>query len=116
MIEDKKPLCTWLHYCTELVRHIPHEFTLRQWGILLYIYLERETHTVRSLAATFGIPKPAVTRSLDALARRGLVKRVRDEKDKRIIFVMRTMAGIAFLNQCHDIMDVDEKQKKELYL
>ena len=52
-----------------------------------------ERQTVRGLSATLNIPKPSVTRALDALVTAGLAKRAADPKDKRSTLVSVTKLG-----------------------
>jgi DNA-binding MarR family transcriptional regulator len=52
-----------------------------------------EFRTVRSLAGQLNLGKPAVSRALDALERRGLARRVPDPADKRSVLVELTDDG-----------------------
>ncbi len=63
------------------------------------VRLQPAPHTVRGLAATLNVGKPAITRALDTLSRLGFVQRRRDPKDGRNVFVERTEKGDAFLEQ-----------------
>ena len=55
-------------------------------------------HTVRALARDLNVPKPAISRALDALSILGFVKRVRDANDKRIVIVQKTAEGAIYLD------------------
>jgi len=70
----------------------------------------RKQHTVRGLAAQIDITKPVITRTIDSLTILGLVKRVRDEKDKRSVFIQRTVKGAVFLT---DFAELIEKSNEE---
>lgn len=78
------------------------DLTARQLGLLLTVYLSPPPHTVRSLADGLDLPKPAVTRALDALGRAGLVRRQRDPRDRRNVILHRTVAGSVFLRDLGD--------------
>ena len=52
---------------------------------------------MRGLAQHLNISKPAITRALDRLGMLGLVRRKRDEDDKRSVLVQETAKGEAFL-------------------
>ncbi|MEI6729937.1 MAG: MarR family transcriptional regulator, partial [Pseudomonadota bacterium] len=67
--------------------------------ILLSIYTSSSAHTIKSLAEDLVISKPAICRAIDALSIIGLVKRKRDTKDKRIIYLQRTVKGSVFLSE-----------------
>lgn len=77
--------------------------TTRQMAVLLHVYLAEPPHTVRGLAATLGISKPAVTRALNRLGELGYIRRKKDEEDRRSILVQRTVAGSVFLREFADI-------------
>ena len=61
------------------------------------MYLDEGPHTVRRLAALFGICKSAVTRALDRLGGLGLARRQVDPRDRCSVLVHRTEFGWAFL-------------------
>jgi DNA-binding MarR family transcriptional regulator len=74
-----------------------HSLTIRQLAVLLTCYLLDEEHTVRQLAATLHVAKPAVSRMLDHLVVEGLIERRADPRDRRSVLFERTCAGQAFL-------------------
>ncbi|QTH19621.1 winged helix-turn-helix transcriptional regulator [Rhizorhabdus wittichii] len=71
------------------------ELTTRQTAILAIVCDWPGDHTVRSLAQRLGVSKPVVTRALNSFGRLGLVKRVGDPDDRRVIFAVPTDAGRA---------------------
>ncbi len=71
------------------------DLTARQTAILAIVCDEPGTHTVRGLALRLGVSKPVVTRALNSFGRLGLVKRVGDPDDRRVIFAVPTDAGRA---------------------
>jgi DNA-binding MarR family transcriptional regulator len=54
-------------------------------------------HTVRGLANILGVSKPVITRALNTLGTLGYLRRVRDEADRRNVFVAKTSVGQEFL-------------------
>lgn len=67
------------------------------------VYLDPPPHTVRGLAAALGVSKPAITRALDTLGGLDLLKRARDDADRRNVLVQRTAKGSTFV---HDFADL----------
>ncbi|MEL7487466.1 MAG: MarR family transcriptional regulator [Pseudomonadota bacterium] len=86
-------LTTWRDVFADTVRNDGPDLSMRQWAILLTVYLSPGRHTVRALARDLNVPKPAVSRALDALSILGFIKRVRDAEDKRIVIVQKTPEG-----------------------
>jgi len=78
------------------------DLTARQLALLLHVYLMPPPHTVRGLAASLGMSKPAVSRALDRLGRSDLLRRRRDEADRRSVLVQRTVKGAVFLRDLGD--------------
>ena len=84
---------------TDAVRADGPDLSMRQWSILLTVYLNPGPHTVRGLARELNVPKPAISRALDALSILGFIRRVRDEADKRIVLVKKTTEGAIYLDE-----------------
>lgn len=97
-------LALWHEVLVRSVRAGGPDLSQRQMAILLSVYLRPPPHTVRGLAALLDISKPAVTRALDTMSGLGLVKRKRDERDRRNVLVQRTPGGEAFLARMGDMM------------
>lgn len=95
------------------VRREDPDLTARQMAVLLTVYLGEAPHTVRGLAAHLGVTKPVVTRALDSLGQKGLIRRKRDEADRRNVLVQRTVKGSVYLTDFADIMR-SEKSKRTL--
>jgi DNA-binding MarR family transcriptional regulator len=87
-----------------LVRRDGPDLTARQLGVFLTCYLDDEAQTVRGLAATLDVSKPAITRALDRLSEFDLVRRKTDPQDRRSVLVQRTVAGAGFLRDLKKIM------------
>lgn len=92
-------LTNWREVMCDAVRADRPDLSMRQWAILLTVYLNPGPHTVRALARDLGVPKPAISRALDSLSILGFIKRVRDINDKRIVLVQRTTDGAIFIDE-----------------
>jgi DNA-binding MarR family transcriptional regulator len=85
-----------------LNRSLP-DLTTRQFALFLEVYLEPQPHTVRGLAKTLNMSKPAVTRAVDRLEKLEFVRRKVDESDKRSVLVQRSVTGSVFLREFADM-------------
>ncbi|MEQ8355739.1 MAG: MarR family transcriptional regulator [Kiloniellaceae bacterium] len=85
-----------------LNRSLP-DLTQRQFALFLEVYLAPPPHTVRGLAKTLNMSKPAVTRAIDRLEKLDFVRRKTDERDKRSILVQRSVKGSVFLREFADM-------------
>ena len=81
------------------VRSGQPDLTNRQMALLLLVYLSPGPHTVRGLAHILGVSKPVITRALNTLGTLGYLRRVRDEADRRNVFVAQTSMGKDFLER-----------------
>ncbi|MFO7481541.1 MarR family transcriptional regulator [Oceanibaculum nanhaiense] len=97
-ITQTQALDLWRRSLVESVRADAPDLSSRQMAILLTVYLTPPPHTVRGLAQTLNISKPAVTRALDRLGELGLLKRRPDDTDRRSVLVQRTVKGSVFLS------------------
>ena len=101
---DQKPmaanenLATWRDVLADAVRSDAPDLSIRQWAILLTIYLNPGPHTVRGLSRDLQIPKPAISRALDALSILGYIRRVRDGQDRRVVLVQKTPEGSLYVD------------------
>lgn len=100
----------WKQTLTNIVLKKGPDLTTRQLSVMLMVYLEPKQHTVRGLAAAIDVSKPVITRCIDSLSILGLVKRVRDENDRRSVFITRTVKGAVFLT---DFAEMIEKSNEE---
>jgi DNA-binding MarR family transcriptional regulator len=91
-----------------LVRRDGVDLSARQLAVLLTVYLTEGPHTVRGLAATLNVSKPAITRALDRLGELDLARRKTDPADRRSVLVQRTVKGAAFLREIRTIMAESE--------
>ena len=90
-------LSSWMHTLINYVRSGEPDLTNRQMALMLLVYLTPGPHTVRGLAHILGVSKPVITRALNTLGSLGYLRRVRDESDRRNVFVARTGSGQEFL-------------------
>jgi DNA-binding MarR family transcriptional regulator len=91
-----------------LVRRDGADLSARQLGVLLTVYLTEGPHTVRGLAASLNVSKPAITRALDRLGELDLARRKTDPADRRSVLVQRTVKGAAFLREIRTVMTESE--------
>ena len=92
-------LTSWRDVMCDAVRADGPDLSMRQWSILLIVYLNPAPHTVRGLSRDLNVPKPAISRALDALSILGFIKRVRDPSDKRIVLIQKTPEGAVYLDE-----------------
>ena len=103
-IESQKALNIWRVALVEIVRNERPDLTSRQMAVLLTVYLAAGPHTVRGLAASLNVSKPAITRALDRLSELDLVRRKADEADRRSILVQRTVKGSVFFSEFGEVI------------
>lgn len=94
---DLTPLDVWRRAMVDSVRRDAPDLSARQMAILLTVYMTKPPHTVRGLAETLNISKPAVTRALDRLGEFKLARRKSDSRDRRSILVQRSVKGSVYL-------------------
>ena len=99
---DLRLLHMWRQALLSTVRADEPDLTMRQVAVLTSVYMTSPPHTVRGLAAELKVAKPVITRALDSLGRQGLLKRRRDEADKRNVLVERTVKGAVYLSELSD--------------
>ena len=103
-LRAEQALKLWQAVSMGLVHDDEPDLTLRQMTILLTVYLEPPPHTVRALAARLHVTKPVITRALDTMGRLKLLKRRRDEADRRNVVIQRTLEGSLFLESFADLV------------
>lgn len=97
-IDDRTPLGITLWETTQLVSRefdrVLAEFDANRPIWFVFLALDAGTHpTQRSLAAAIGIGEATLTHHLTTLERRGLVRRTRDEADRRVQLIELTPEG-----------------------
>lgn len=96
-LKPNQALDLWRRTLVDTVRRDSPDLSARQMALLLTVYLTAPPHTVRGLAATLDISKPAITRALDRLGELGFIRRKTDDDDKRNVLVQRTVKGSVYL-------------------
>ncbi len=94
----------WHRVVSSSLRELPYDLSQRQIGILLSVYMTPPPHTIRNLSMLLNISKPAVCRAVDALSILDLVRRKKDENDRRNVMLQRTVNGSVFLRDFADII------------
>ena len=94
----------WCETFAEGVRRDAPDLTARQMAVLLLVYMAEAPHTVRGLADSLNISKPAVTRALDKLGKLEFLRRKKDDFDRRSVLVQRTVKGSIFLREYGEII------------
>ncbi|CAK7193249.1 hypothetical protein COMNV_01463 [Commensalibacter sp. Nvir] len=89
---------------TALVRQETPDLSARQLAVFLICYLNETVQTVRGLAATLKVSKPAITRALDRLEELGMLSRKIDPMDRRSVLVQRSDIGNDHLSNIQSIM------------
>ena len=101
-LRQDEALEIWREALSASVRDDGPDLSARQMAIVLTVYTSPPPHTVRALAEALRIAKPAVSRALDRLSILGFIRRARDEADRRIVHVQRTVKGAVFLSEFAD--------------
>ena len=98
-LNEIQSLDLWRRTIVTSVCNDAPDLSARQMALLLTVYLTAPPHTVRGLAETLNISKPAVTRGLDRLGTLDLVRRKTDDRDRRSVLLQRTVRGAVFLRE-----------------
>ena len=68
--------------------------------VVLHVYLEDEEPLISKIAECVGVSAPAISRTVDNLEKRGLLKRRRDETDdRRHVYITLTNRGAIFIEK-----------------
>lgn len=82
----------------QIMKEKVHEgITTDQFSTLQYV-VQNQPCTSTEIANAFGIGKSAVTNQVNRLYKKGLIKRIRDEKDRRNIYLKVTAEGKKLVN------------------
>ena len=106
-------LRSWMQTLIRYVRSGQPDLTNRQMALMLLVYLTPGPHTVRGLANVLGVSKPVITRALNTLGSLGYLRRVRDEADRRNVFVAKTSTGQDFLDSFERNLEQDGAPKRQ---
>lgn len=102
-LQPTQALALWHRVLVQGLNRALPDLTQRQFALFLEVYLAPPPHTVRGLAKTLNMSKPAVTRAVDRLEKLEFVRRKTDEADKRSILVQRSVKGSVFLREFADM-------------
>jgi len=102
-LQPSQALALWHAVMVQALNRSLPDLTQRQFALFLQVYLAPPPHTVRGLAQTLNMSKPAVTRAVDRLEKLEFVRRKPDEADKRSILVQRSVKGSVFLREFGDM-------------
>ena len=111
MVSDRS-LKSWMQTLISYVRSGEPDLTNRQMALMLLVYLTPGPHTVRGLANVLGVSKPVITRALNTLGTLGYLRRVRDEADRRNVFVAKTPTGQEFLDGFQQNIEQEESGRR----
>lgn len=103
-LSELEALDLWRRAIVNSVRLDAPDLTARQMALLLTVYLTPPPHTVRGLADTLKVSKPAITRAIDRLGDMELVRRKTDEEDRRSVLIQRTVKGSVFLREYGELI------------
>ncbi len=103
-LTDLQALDLWRRAIVSSVRVEAPDLSARQMALLLTVYLLPPPHTVRGLAATLKVSKPAITRAVTRLSELGMVRRKTDEADRRSVLIHRTVKGSVFLREFGELI------------
>lgn len=102
-ISPKQALELWRAASVAALGREHPDLTARQFALLLQVYLTPPPHTLRGLARELAMSKPAVSRALDTLGRRDLLRRKTDAADRRSLLVQRTVRDSVYLREFGDL-------------
>jgi len=103
-LSELDALDLWRRAIVSSVRLDAPDLTARQMSLLLTVYLTPPPHTVRGLAKTLKVSKPAITRAIDRLGDMELVRRKIDVEDRRSVLIQRTVRGSVFLREYGELI------------
>lgn len=103
-LNTQDALKLWQRVVTRSLRELPYDLSQRQIGVLLSVYMLPAPHTIRSLAEMLNVSKPAICRAVDTLSALDLIRRKKDDDDRRNVFLQRTINGSVFLRDFADVI------------
>ena len=91
---------------------------------ILRVLMYHESLPISVIGDTLYISRPNMTSHIDKLVKDGMVKRIPDEKDRRIILIKITPKGIALVkkarvivekNMCENLSSLNSKELEDFY-
>lgn len=104
MLTTMQALHVWQRVLRRTLKEDAIDFSARQMSILLEVYLGQGPHSIKSLSQQLNISKAAVCRAVDMLSMQGLLKRKKDESDRRNVILQRTVQGSVYLSDFADVI------------
>jgi DNA-binding MarR family transcriptional regulator len=89
----------------ELLQRLPRKTTPQQMAIAIILCRRGGRMTVTDVAREFGVSLSAVTASADRMSRIGILRRSRDEADRRVVWLDLTPAGREAVGVFLDVRD-----------
>lgn len=83
--------------------------TPSQWGILSFLANAQE-QTISALAKRLGVDAPAITNIVQRLEQSGLVERVRDREDQRVVKVSLSEEGQRIMQTLQPVFEAFQEQ------
>ena len=109
-LDDLQALRMLHRTIVKTVREDSPDLSARQMALLLTVYLTAPPHTVRGMADTLNVSKPAITRALDRLTSLKLIRRKKDDQDRRNVLIQRTVRGSVFLREYGEVIVASAKE------
>ena len=100
-------LSLWHTITIRTLKELPYDLSTRQLAVMLSVYTTPPPHTIRSLSDTLRVSKPAICRAVDSLSMMELIKRKKDESDRRNVFIQRTITGSVYLSDLAEIISYE---------
>lgn len=77
--------------------------TMREIRVLLFLSNNPDYDTARDVAELRGMPKSQVSGAVDLLVERGLLWRLPDQRDRRVVHLTLTESGVALGREAREI-------------
>ncbi len=97
-------LSLWHDITVHSLRELPYDLSTRQMAVMLCVYTTPPPHTIRNLSEKLNVSKPAICRAVDSLSMMDLIKRKKDDTDRRNVFIQRTVSGSVYLSDLAEII------------
>lgn len=79
------------------------QLTVRELHVLLFLVNNPDRDTARDVAELRGLPKSQVSGAVELLAARGLLERLPDREDRRVVRLALTASGLALAREAREI-------------
>lgn len=116
IITTQDALNLWQRVVSSSLRELPYDLSQRQTAVLLAVYMTPPPHTIRNMSSSLNVSKPAICRAVDVLSKLDLVRRKKDEEDRRNVFLQRTINGSVFLRDFADLIVREAKNMPDINL